>query len=190
MSMRTADPDGGPPVTRVPPLPGEQWDEEVDAALKGMLPRALRNPEGAGNALGTLIRHPELTKSFLGFNVHLLFRSTLPPRLRELAILRVARRRNCDYEWLHHALVAAQEGVTEAEIQAAGEGEADGEPERAVLRAVDELDGDSHLSDSTWAVLSEHLDERQRMDLIFTVGAYVTLCMAFNTFGVRPEHER
>lgn len=175
---------------RTPPLPGDQWGEEEDAALAGMLPRRLRNPEGAGNALGTLIRHPELTKAFLGLNVHLLFRSTLPPRLRELAILRIARRRDCSYEWLHHVLVAAKEGMTEAEIEAAGEGRADGELERAVLRAVDELDGDSNLSDPTWAELSEHLDERQRMDLIFTIGTYITLSIAFNTFGVRPEHER
>ncbi len=177
-------------MTRVPPLPEEQWDDEVDAALRGMLPRNLRNPEGAGNALGTLVRHPDLTKAFLSFNVHLLFRSTLPPRLREMAILRIAKRRDCTYEWLHHALVAGQEGMTEAEIEAAGEGKSDDELEAAVLRAVDELDGDSNLSDSTWAKLSEHLDERQRMDLIFTVGAYLTLSLAFNTFGVRPEHER
>jgi len=177
-------------VTRLPPLPADRWGEAEDAALRGMLPRNLRNPEGAGRALGTLVRHPDLTRAFLGFNVHLLFRSTLPPRLRELAILRVSRRRDCRYEWLHHSLMAAEEGMSEAEIEAAGEGRAEDPLEAAVLRAVDELDRDSVLSDATWAELAEHLDERQRMDLVFTVGAYATLCMAFNTFGVQPEHER
>ncbi len=190
MDMRTVGPGGRRPVTRVPPLPEDQWDEEVDAALSGMLPRKRRNPRDAGNALGTLVRHPDLTRSFLGFNIHLLFRSTLPPRLRELAILRVAKRRGCTYEWVHHLEMAAQEGLTATEIEDAGEGRAEDALEHAVLRAVDELDADSDLSDATWAALCEHLDERQRMDLVFTIGAYTMLAMAFNALGVQPEHER
>ena len=87
---------------RVPPLPADQWDDAVDHALSGMLPAERRNPVTPGNLLATLVRHPELTQAFLRFNVHLLFSSTLPPRLRELAILRVAHRRGCDYEWRHH----------------------------------------------------------------------------------------
>lgn len=177
-------------MTRLPPLPEEEWDDRTRAALSSMLPRARRNPQGAGNALATLVRHPELTEAFLGFNIHLLFHSTLPARLRELAILRVAHKRACTYEWSHHVRMAADVGLTETEIAAAGRGEADGVLDRAILTAVDELDDDSGLSDPTWAVLGEHLDERQRMDLVFTIGAYGLLAMAFNTFGVEPEHER
>ena len=77
---------------RVPPLPADQWDDAVDRALAVMLPQERRNPENASNILGTFVNHPDLTKEFLKFNVHLLFNSTLPPRLRELAILRVAHR--------------------------------------------------------------------------------------------------
>jgi alkylhydroperoxidase family enzyme len=72
-----------------------------------------------------------------------------------------------------------------------GEGElARAELDGAVVRAVDELAGGCNLSDRTWSTLAAHLDERQLMDLVFTVGAYVLLAMAFNTFGVEPEHER
>ena len=80
---------------RLTPLPADQWDDEVREAFRGMLPRARQNPEGAGTALSTLVRHPALTKAFLGFNVHLLFRSSLPARMREVAILRVSHRRDC-----------------------------------------------------------------------------------------------
>ncbi len=91
---------------RLAPLPADQWDDEVQYALKGMLPRDRQNPEGAGTALSTLVRHPDLTKAFLGFNVYLLFRSSLPARMREVAILRVAHRRACTYEWAHHVDLA------------------------------------------------------------------------------------
>jgi AhpD family alkylhydroperoxidase len=175
---------------RLPPLPDDQWDDRTRAALAGTLPRSRQNAREAGNALATMVRHPDLAKAFLTFNMHLLFRSSLPPRLRELTILRVARRRGCTYEWVHHVRMATEIGLSEAEIEAAGDGKAAGELEIAVLAAVDELDDTSTLSDGTWATLREHLEEPQVMDLVFTVGAYCLLAMAFNTFGVEPEHER
>jgi alkylhydroperoxidase family enzyme len=169
------------------PLPEDEWDDRVLAALAGLVPERRRNRQGAGNALSTLVRHPDLAGPLLDFEAHLLIRSTLPPRLRELAILRVARRRSSAYEWTHHSRMAGKLGLSEIEIEAAGDGKADGELDAAVLAAVDELDVESRLSDRTWATLSAHLDERQRMDLIFTIGTYNMLAMAFNTFGVELE---
>ncbi|GAA2401724.1 hypothetical protein GCM10010191_06360 [Actinomadura vinacea] len=149
-----------------------------------------RGEGGAGDALATLVRHPDLAEAVLTVNTHMLLRSTLPPRLRELAILRVARRRGCEYEWNEHVGLAAEAGLSEAEIEAAGRGEAADALDLAVLDAVDELDDDSALSGRTWATLGEHLDEHQRMDLVFTIGTYCMLAMAFNTFGVEPGDAR
>jgi 4-carboxymuconolactone decarboxylase len=78
-------------------------------------------------------------------------------------------------------------GLTDADIEAARTGNADNDFDRALICAVDELDETTNLSDQTWAVLSGHLDERQRMDLIFTIGNYIALAMALNTFGVEVE---
>ena len=43
---------------------------------------------------------------------------------------------------------------------------------------------DSNLSEETWAVLSASMDNQQIIDLIFTVGAYVTIAMLMNVAGV------
>jgi alkylhydroperoxidase family enzyme len=175
---------------RVPPLPADKWDDAVDHALSGMLPAERRNPSSAGNLLATLVRHPELTRAFLRFNNHLLFSSTLPPRLRELAILRVAHVHGSEYEWRHHVRMGREVGLTDDVIDGIKRGEATHELDRAVLCAVDELQEKSTISDATWTALSEHLDERQRMDLVFTIGCYGALAMAINTFGVEPDQER
>ncbi|GAB7145621.1 carboxymuconolactone decarboxylase family protein [Mycobacterium riyadhense] len=172
---------------RLPPLPADQWDEVVQRSLAGMLPVERRNPRDAGNALSTFVHHPALAKAFLGFNIHLLFSSTLSPRVRELAILRIAHRRDCVYEWTHHVSLAKDAGLGDDEIAAVRRGDAADEFERAVLAGVDELDAKSELSDETWAALGRRLDERQRMDYVFTVGCYALLAMAFNTFGVEVE---
>jgi 4-carboxymuconolactone decarboxylase len=175
---------------RVPPLPADQWDDAVDHALSGMLPAERRNPDAAGNLLATLVRHPKLTRSFLRFNNHLLFSSTLPPRLREVAVLRVAHQHRCEYEWRHHVRMGKEVGLTDDVIAGIERGEAADALDRAVLNAVDELGDKSTISDETWTSLSEHLDEHQRMDLVFTIGCYGALAMAINTFGVEPDQER
>ena len=172
---------------RVQPLPANQWDEAVQHSLSGMLPPERRNPRDAGNLISTLARHPKLARAFLRFSGYLLYGSTLPARIREQAILRIAHRRGCTYEWSHHVNIAKEAGLSEAEIAATQTGETNDEFDRAVFNAVDELDERSELSDQTWTALSKRLDERQRMDFIFTIGGYIGLAMALNTFGVELE---
>lgn len=174
---------------RVAPLPAEHWDDDVHRGLSPMLPADRRNPEGAGPALSTLARHPDLAKAFLTFSVYLTYRSTLPPRVRETTILRVAHRTGCAYEWVHHVGFGKEAGLTDEDIVAISHGHAIDWLDNAVVHAVDELYEAATISDETWAELSEFLDERQRMDLVFTIGGYQVLAMAFNTFGVLPEQE-
>ena len=172
---------------RLSPLPADQWDDAARHAVSGMLPEERRNPEGAGTLLSTLVRHPKLTRAYLKFSTYLLYGSTLPPRIREQVILRVAHRRGCAYEWSHHVEMGKEIGLSDADIEAMRSGNADNEFDRALICAVDELDEKTNISDQTWATLGEQLDERQRMDLIFTTGNYIALAMAVNTFGVEVE---
>lgn len=175
---------------RLPPLPPDEWDDEVDRALAVMLPAERRNPEDASNILGAFVNHPALTKEFLKFNVHLLFNSTLSPRLRELAILRVAHRTGSAYEWAQHVKMGRREGLTDDDIAGVQRGDAADAFDRTVLAAVDELLESYELSDATWAALAERFDKHQRMDFVFTIGCYVTVAMALKTFGVELEQER
>ncbi len=175
---------------RIPPLPADQWDDTVDAALKGMLPRWRRNPENASTVLSTLVQHPALTQAYLSFNVYILFNSTLSGRLRELMILRIAALADCAYEVSHHRALGKDAGLTEEEIEAALRGEGRCDSDRIALAAVDELENSSRISDHTWTELSEHFDEKQRMDLVFTAGSYRMLATAINSFDIQLEDER
>jgi 4-carboxymuconolactone decarboxylase len=161
---------------RLPPLPYAEWDTD---ALSVLAPGRRLPPS---NVLGLLARHPALARAFLTFNVHLLSASSLPPRLRELAILRVAWRRRCRYEWAQHVAIARRAGVTDEEIAQVRE-----PGSTLISRAVDELDEGSCLSDQTYQALAAELDERQLLDLVFTIGTYALLAMAFNTFGVELD---
>src|SRR5882757_9420675 len=153
---------------RLSPLPADQWDDAARHAVAGMLPEERRNPDDAGNVLSTLVRHPKLTRAYLRFSSYLLYGSTLPPRIREQVILRVAHRRGCAYEWAHHVEIGKEAGLSNADV---------------------ELDEKTNISDQTWSALGERLDEQQRMDLVFTTGNYIALAMALNTFGVEVEDD-
>lgn len=46
---------------------------------------------------------------------------------------------------------------------------------------------DQFISEETWALLSRHFSEKQRMDVVFTVGQYTQVSMFLNTFGVQLD---
>ena len=172
---------------RLAPLPDEEWDDRARAALTALLPPERANARDAGNVLATMVRHPDLTRAYLKFNAYLLIDSTLSAWVREVALLRIVHRRDCSYLWSHHVPIAQRAGLTASEIDAIRDGEVTNEQDRVVVRAVDELDICSTISDTTWAELGRHFDDRQRMDLVFTVGCYCSLALAVNTFGIEDE---
>jgi alkylhydroperoxidase family enzyme len=148
-------------------------------------------PKGL-NALGTLAQYPTLTQAYHTFNGHVLFGTSLSPRQRELLVLRVAAVRQADYEWRQHVVLAGDAGITPEEVEWIAEGpSAPGwSPiDRAMVSAVDELLDDALVADGTWEVLAAELDVEQLMDLVFTVGAYDLLAMAFRSFGIQLDDD-
>jgi 4-carboxymuconolactone decarboxylase len=159
-----------------------------DPAAREVLER-LRTPDGKRvlNIFATLAHHPDLLRRWLVFGNHVLGKSTLTPRQRELLILRTGWLWRAEYEWAQHAVIARMSDIRDDEIQRVTEGpDAPGwtELESALLRAVDELRADAFVTDATWSVLARHLTTMQLMDLVFTVGQYTLVSMALNSFGV------
>ena len=134
---------------RIAPVPRGDIPDDVRAALKGWLrPDATEIPE----PLDTLARHPDLARAYLTFSRHLLA-SSLPPRTRELVVLRTAVVCGSVFEREQHEIIARREGV----------------------------------DDGTWTELAESYDVHQLMDIVFTVGGYSTLAMAFNALGTHSD---
>ncbi len=175
-----------PTEPRLLPLEDSQWSAEQRELLAPMQQRNGR----VYNVFKTLARHPKLMKRWLPFANHLLFKSSLAARERELLILRVAWLARSEYEWGQHVEIAGREGLAPAEIARVAEGpDAAGwtAEDAALLRAADELWEDACLGEASWAVLRRRFGEAEIMDLVFTVGGYAMLAMALNSFGVRLD---
>ena len=173
---------------RLTPLPDAEWDDRCRTALASLIPAERADVRGAGNVLATLLRHPDLTAAYLPFNAYLLRNSTLSPRIREVALLRVVCRGNCDYLWSHHVPIAARAGLSPQDISAVRSGNCPDRHDQLVIQAVDDLVADSTITQATWEELGQVFTDEQRMDLVFTIGGYLLLAMAVNTFGVQEEH--
>ena len=185
---------------RLAPIPTDEWSEEARAALAhaysdDVAARLLSTAPGSmpmPNALSTLMHHPALAGPFLTYNNVLLQTPTLDPRARELAVLRVAWRTRSHYEWVQHLRLAPRVGITAEEIAAVADGaDADGWTplEADVLAATDQLIDGYRVEDDTWGRLAEQLDERQLVELVFVVGTYTALAMAFKSFGLQLDPE-
>jgi 4-carboxymuconolactone decarboxylase len=105
-------------------------------------------------------------------------------------ILRVGFLCRSGYEFAQHRRIGLDQGLTGAEIEAIKVGANAAtwsEADATLIRACDELHREQFVSESTWTALGRHFDEKQRMDLVFTVGQYTQVSMILNTFGVQLE---
>jgi alkylhydroperoxidase family enzyme len=170
---------------RVSPRPESDWDDGAREVLE-----PLRSFGPLLNIFGTLAHHPALLKRWMVFGNHVLAKSTLPAREREILILRIGWLCQAEYEWGQHAAIGRQCGLSDEEIRRIAEGpEAPGWSsfDATLLRAADELHGDAFLSDATWKELSARYSTEQMIDVVFTVGQYNLVSMALNSLGVQRE---
>ena len=176
----------------IAPVPQGAWSKEQIRAVAPMMPpegsvyaerRAQRGGAGGNKALSLLVRNPGLAEAFLTFNRHLLYESELDERTKELVVLRVSRLLNSEYEWSQHEVVARQCGIDDEEIQAVWEGpdhDSWSTEDRELLRCVDDLIRTGQIDDAALTGLQTRYGDETVLELVFTVGAYATLAMAFN----------
>jgi alkylhydroperoxidase family enzyme len=177
------------PDPRIPPLPPEEWSDDVTRILEAV-PPGLDRRLGDNNIFPTFARHPDLFRAWLPFGGFLLTAGKLPGRDRELLILRTAVRCESSYEWGQHVRISLDGGIEREAIDRVLDGPgADGwsSHEAALLRAADELHDDSRISDDTWRTLAETYDAEQLMETAIVVGHYQMLAGALNSFGVELD---
>jgi len=171
-----------------PRIPTVTDDSILDDESRELLRGIAVGP--ANNIFRTFVNHPKLLKRWLVFGNHVLFKSTLPARDREILILRTGWRCRAEYEWGQHVLIGKAIGLSDEEIIRIADGpDAPGwDPfDAALLRAADELHDDQILSEATWKALSERYSAQQLMDAVFAVGQYTLVSMALNSFGVQLD---
>jgi 4-carboxymuconolactone decarboxylase len=176
---------GRPP--RLPALPPEERTERQQRLLDEMsmvVVDGVRKPREDKAALEILIRHAELYKAHMEVAQKYLSDCEMDVRDRELAILRMAWLSQAPFEWGSHVKIAKRNGVTSEEIERAIEGSSAlgwSKRDRAIVRAMEELQLDSMITDDTWADLQEFYNDKKLIELVILAGQYKTVAYYQNS---------
>lgn len=174
---------------RVAPLKPEQFTQEAQDIADSLRAFFGSKEEGVPKSFATMFKHPGLYRGQMQLGLELNRNGKLPPREREMVILRTAWLVRSPFEWGEHVEYGKKLGLTSEEIERITQGSSApgwNEHDRAVLRGVEELHGDHALSDATWATLAKTWDEPQLMELPGLVGSYTLTAMLYNSlrFGL------
>lgn len=128
-------------------------------------------------------RSPELANDLQKVGEYIRFRSSLPARLNELAILIVARKWGAQYEWFAHHRLAMRAGLDPAVAEDVRQGrvpENMKDDERIVYEFTRELLERGGVSDAAFERAARAFGERGVADLIAVNGYYVLVSMTLN----------
>lgn len=171
---------------RIAPLADDQLNADQQEILAPM--------QATGRVLNifrTFVNAPKAAKGFLAWGNYVLSRrNDLPPREREIVILRIGFLCKSGYEWTQHVAIGKRESLTDEEITRIKAGpDAPGwsAADKALMQASDELHHDQFITNATWAALKAHFSDKQCMDVVFTAGQYTQVSMILNSFGVQLD---
>jgi 4-carboxymuconolactone decarboxylase len=166
---------------RLPPIPPERMTDAQKKAVEEF--RAARNAE-VGGPFAPLLRSPEVMNRARAMGDYLRFKSVLPPRLSEFAILITARHWTQNYEWDAHSRIALQAGLPQAVLDALADGRRPdrlADDEDILYSFCTELQRNQSVSDATYARAVAKFGEQGVIDMIGISGYYTLLAMVLNT---------
>jgi 4-carboxymuconolactone decarboxylase len=181
------------PVLSSEEMTPEQVDlyREILGGPRGQGPRAVLLSSGAGGLAGpfnAMLYAPDVGHALQNLGAAIRFKTELPPRIREAAILVVAQVWDSPYERESHEVLGRDAGLTQEEIAAlrdgADPGFADKEEQVAhqVVRALTSPAAD--LNDEEYATAVDVLGEQTLVELSALVGYYATLALQLRIFRV------
>lgn len=165
---------------RFKPLSLEEMTPEQRRMAENVLagPRkALRGP------FSTFVYSPETGDHAQKLGAQVRFKNSLPEKLKELAILLVARFWTAQYEWYAHRRLALEAGLDAAIADAIADGKRParlGADEAAIYDFCSELLQTREVSDAAFAAVRDRFGERGVVDLICTMGYYCLVSMTLN----------
>ena len=183
-----------PGITDRPPsVPYKVTARRTGQRLVGAEPRIPPLPAAPGapaaNVFRTFARNPPADALRNAVGRHIRDETSLPPRQRQLLIMRVGVVNRSEYEWAAHSRIGRQVGMNDADVAriVAGPTSLGDALETQLLREVDELDRDNVVADDTWAALEAKLTLPQLLDTLITVGGYRSATYAINSAGVQLD---
>lgn len=166
-------------------VPAEMSTEQKSVAER--IKASIGRPE-IGGPYSAWIHRPELASRILQLSNY--FReSSVPPRLRMLAVLLSIRHWGADFPWSAQVPRALEAGLSQAVVTAIGEGKTPsfGDlDEEAVYQLATELLERRGLSDATYRRALDRVGEGALVELVAAIGHFSTVSLTAVAFDIHP----
>jgi 4-carboxymuconolactone decarboxylase len=177
------------PAQRLAPID----EEKMDAAQRRLLDALRAGPRGKSitprGPFGAWMHAPEFGELAQALGAHARYKTALPPRLSEFAILCTARLWRAQYEWFAHAPMAEKAGVkppTIHDLKAGRAPKSAPKDERAIYDFIQELYKTRRVSERTYRRLHALLGDAAMVELVGILGYYALISMTLNVFHMLP----
>ena len=175
-------------AAQMQPLRGDRFKpltmDEMTPEQKAMADAILSGPRGTLNGpFNVMLRSPDLGDRLQKVGEYVRFKTSIPPRLNELAILVTARAWTAQYEWYAHYQYAMKAGVPPAVADDIAAGKRPTKmqgDEEVVYNFTRELIDTKQVSDATFNAVKEKFGERGVVDLVGLIGYYHIVSMLLN----------
>jgi 4-carboxymuconolactone decarboxylase len=165
---------------RFKPLTPETMTPEQKQVADNIMSGPRQGMRGPFNAL---LRSPELADHAQKLGAYVRFKTSIPPKLNEMAILLTARHWTAQYEWYAHHRLAMKAGLSADVAAAIAEGKrpASMQPDETVVYGFchDVLET-GQASDASFKAVVDKFGERGAIDLIGVMGYYSLVAMTLN----------
>jgi 4-carboxymuconolactone decarboxylase len=142
-----------------------------------------------GGPFNAWMRSPDLGNRLQNVGEYIRYRTSLPPRLNEFAILITAREWTSQYEWYAHHPLAMKAGLDAKvadELALGKRPSAMSDDEAAVYEFCIQLHRTRNVDDATFNRALAMFGERGVVDLIGVSGYYTAVSMTLNVAHVMP----
>jgi 4-carboxymuconolactone decarboxylase len=165
---------------RFAPIPIEEMTQEQKIAANELINGPRGGIRGPFNAL---LRNPTLADRVRQLGDSVRFENSLPPALREFAILITARFWSARYEWHAHSKLALELGISQEIIDAIGVGEVPKnltEDQALIYQFCSEILNDKDISDATYAATVARFGELTVLDILSTTAYFGFVSLILN----------
>jgi 4-carboxymuconolactone decarboxylase len=165
--------------------------DELDARQRAVFDAIEAGPRGSVPWIFHLyLESPDLAAYVQELGAFCRYRTGLPPRLSELAILIVARHWGAEYEWSVHESGARKAGIAEDAIAAvrAGERPDFADADAALVHEFCTVClSENDVPDALFARAIDRFGRRTVVELAGILGYYSMLAIAIRIFRLPPE---
>jgi 4-carboxymuconolactone decarboxylase len=159
-------------------------ENDMDPAQREAYRGIVSGPRGgARGPFNALLRSPELADAAQEVGAYIRFKTSLPQKLNELAILVTGRYWTAQFEWYAHAQLAEKAGLSTDIISSIAERKRPknlSKEEAAIYDFATELHEKKGVSDGTFAAVKDLFGERGIIDLVGACGYYTLVSMVLN----------